>query len=91
MIDQRDHRNAAGPERPLDHQIALGHEQTLALVVATLRAAGQATLVQPEDRQTRIVGIVDRDELQNSQGNSLQSGSRLSRNAVRPSCASSVM
>ena len=91
LVDQGDDGNAAGAQRSLDDQIALGHEQALTIVVATLRATGQATLVQPEDGQPGVVGIVDRHELQNSQGNSLQSGSRLSRNAVRPSCASSDM
>ena len=40
--------HAPGVERPLDHEVALGHEQPVAAVVAALQPVREAALVEPE-------------------------------------------
>ncbi len=62
-IDQGNHGGAPGVESALDDEIALGHEQAVAVVAAPLPATGQSTLVAPEARQPGIVGIVDHDQV----------------------------
>ena len=71
----------------------LNRQQPVATVVAPLRTIGQPAFVQPEGREARVVGVVDDEHgskpRQKWYGYGLQSGSRFSRNELRPSCASS--
>ena len=61
-VDQRGERAAAGSERALDDEVSLGEEQTLATVIASLRAARQTAFVETEGREPRVRRVVDRDD-----------------------------
>ncbi len=62
-VDERGDGHAAGRQRPLDHEVALGEEQPGAGIVALLGAARQPALVEPELPEPRIVRILDRNDL----------------------------
>ena len=90
-VDERRDGSAAGGQRPLDDEVALGQEVPRPAVVASLRTVGQAAVATAEPVQPGVVGIVDDlDVHQKWCGKADQSGGRFSRNESRPSAASSL-